>query len=151
MGDNPSRDSVLRAGAHRQVLELALLHPDVPVSVDLLATEPFRPFGEILVKIVKEFCVKTNQSMLGSAITSRVKHLFLLRVPWCFRASALSFARSTFADTTLENIDTFPIKAAFLDAGCSFIGEASLETEFGMMGESLGDVILPDRDLKIKQ
>jgi len=90
-----------------------------------------------------------DQSMLGSAITSRVKHLFLLRVPWCFRASALSFARSTFADTTLENMDTFPMKAAFLDAGCSFIGEASLETAFGMMGESLGDVILPARDLML--
>ena len=72
----------------------------------------------------------------------------------------MSFAWSTFAETTchryemkfrntkyvstLENMDTLPMKAAFLDVG-SFIGEVSLEIEFGMVGDSLGDVTLPSR------
>ena len=45
---------------------------------------------------------------------------------------------------TFENMDTLPMKAAFLDVG-SFIGEVSLEMEFGMVGDSLGDVTLPSR------
>ena len=39
------------------------------------------------------------QSTFWLAMMRRVKHLFLFRVPWYFRASALSFAFSTLADT----------------------------------------------------
>ena len=39
------------------------------------------------------------QSTFWLAMTSRVKHLFLLRVPWYFSASALSLAFSTLAVT----------------------------------------------------
>ena len=42
-GDNPNVDPLLGGGGDGEVAELTLLHPDVPVGVDLLTSEPFLP------------------------------------------------------------------------------------------------------------
>ena len=46
-GDNPNVDSLLSCGRYGEVAELALLHSDVPVGVDLLTPEPFLPEQDI--------------------------------------------------------------------------------------------------------
>ena len=43
MTDDSYRDAVLSVGSDGQVGKLTLLHPNVPVSVDLLTTEHFLP------------------------------------------------------------------------------------------------------------
>ena len=47
-GDNPNVDSLLSCGRYGEVAELALLHSDVPVGVDLLSSEPFLPECQII-------------------------------------------------------------------------------------------------------
>ena len=41
--DDPDRNAVLSVGRDGKVSKLTLLHPHVPVSVDLLTSEPFLP------------------------------------------------------------------------------------------------------------
>ena len=65
----------------------------------------------------------------------RVKHLFLLSVPWYLRASALSLAWSSPLATTWLNTVILAISDAFLLAAESFMGEA----EDPGTGESRGD------------
>ena len=64
----------------------------------------------------------------------RVKHLFLLSVPWYLRASALSLAWSSPLATTWLNTVILAMRAAFLEPP-SFMGEA----EDPGTGESRGD------------
>ena len=57
------------------------------------------------------------QSTFGFAMIKSVKQRFLLRVPWYLRASALSFAWSTFWDTAWEKMETLAMSWAFFDPG----------------------------------
>ena len=76
----------------------------------------------------------THQSTFGLAMMRRVKHLFLLSVPWYLRASALSLAWSSPLATTWLKTVILAISVAFLEPE-SFIGEG----EAPGTGESRGD------------
>ena len=49
---------------------------------------------------------RTYQSTFGFAMMRRVKHLFLLSVPWYLRASALSLAWSTAESITPSKFES---------------------------------------------
>ena len=75
-GEDASADPGDGGGAHRQVLELHLLHPDVPVSVDPPPPEVLGPgLGEMSDN---QDPPDPHHSVFWSSTTSRVKHLFLL-------------------------------------------------------------------------
>ena len=84
----------------------------------------------------------------------RVKHRFLLRVPWYFSASALSFALALSASalslawsTAWEKMETLASSCAFLEPPGSLMAPGPGDTERGDWAPSLLPVFLTTHHL----
>ena len=84
----------------------------------------------------------------------RVKHRFLLRVPWYFSASALSFALALSASalslawsTAWEKMETLASSCAFLEPPGSLMAPGPGDTERGDWAPSLLPVFLTSHHL----